>query len=109
MSLSDLKAFGRRCGEDPALQKKAIDIGVSNLEGIIKLGRENGYNFSADDLTLLAKEVAQRNRDALDEKQLEAIAGGISLGPAGGLDAQALALAVAVSAVQTSAGNGKAW
>ncbi len=109
MSLSDLKAFGRKCGEDPKLQKKAIDIGVSNLEGIIKLGRENGFNFSADDLTLLAKEVAQRNRDALDEKQLEAIAGGVSAGHATGLSVQALALAVSVSAAQASAGNGKAW
>ncbi len=100
MSVADLKAFGKKCAEDKNLQQKAKAIGMSNVDGIIKLGKENGFNFSVADMEDLAKEVAKTNKDALDEKQLEAIAGG-AVTTTGAVSLALAAASLAIAVVQT--------
>ncbi len=99
MSVEDLKAFGKKCAEDMAVQKKAADIGINNIDGLIKLGKENGFNFNQDDMMAIAKEVATTHKDALTQEQLQAIAGGNVLAVA----SAGVSVAYAVGKIVTSA------
>lgn len=77
MSVADLKGFSKKCVDDKGLQAKAKEIGLNNVDGLITLGKENGFSFTKDDMLAISKEVEKTHKDALNEKQLEAIAGGV--------------------------------
>ena len=75
MSVENLKKFGMLCAENEAVRKRAREIGLNDLEGLMAYGREMELEFSSEDLTALAKD-AGVSRQELSEEQLEQVAGG---------------------------------
>ena len=91
MSVADFKKLGQMCAENEDIRKKAKEIGIDNLDGIIAYGKELGLDFSVDDMKALADE-AGITEGELSEEQLEKVAGGV-------VTTTALAAVSAVSAV----------
>jgi hypothetical protein len=91
MSLDALKEYGRRCATDPALARRAKEIGIGNVQGQIEHARTLGLNWTQDDMAALARETGAGAE--LSEEQLERVAGGIVSLTA------ALAVATAAAAV----------
>lgn len=86
MSKENVKLFLQKVSEDVQLQQKVKGLYAENQENIqesiVKLGIENGYDFSKEDMQQLAQETAaalQQNGE-LDDAQLEAVAGGRGFG-----------------------------
>ena len=75
MSVENLKKFGMLCAENEDVRKRAKEIGLNNLEGLMAYGREMELDFSSEDLIALGRE-AGVNRAELSEEQLEQVAGG---------------------------------
>ena len=76
MSVENLKKFGMLCAENEDVRKRAKEIGLNDLDGLMAYGREMKLDFSSEDLAALAKE-AGVSRQELSEEQLEQVAGGI--------------------------------
>ncbi|MTI83414.1 MAG: Nif11-like leader peptide family natural product precursor [Firmicutes bacterium] len=74
MSVADLKAFGKKVVENEELKKKAKQVGMDNIEGIIALAKENGFDVSKADFEAAAKDL--KSSDELSEDDLEQVAGG---------------------------------
>ena len=77
MSVENLKKFGMLCAENEDVRKRAKEIGLNDLDGLMAYGREMELEFSREDLTALAKE-AGLTRQELSEEQLELVAGGFA-------------------------------
>lgn len=75
MSVEALRDFGKRVLEDPELKQKAKEIGIANVDGIIDLAKQNGFEISKEDFENLAKEF--KANDELSEEDLDKVAGGI--------------------------------
>ena len=74
MSLDSFKAFSLKVLEDQELKKKAKEIGINNIEGIISLAKENGFDIQKEDFEAAAKEF--QSKDELSDEDLEQVAGG---------------------------------
>jgi predicted ribosomally synthesized peptide with nif11-like leader len=75
MSLDSFKAFSQKVLEDQELKKKAKETGINNIEGIIALAKENGFEISKDDFEAAAKEF--ESKEELSDEDLEQVAGGV--------------------------------
>lgn len=75
MSVKDLKDYGKRAGQDPAVRAKAKAIGMNNVKGQAEYAKTLGYQFDESDFAALAKEIAPKGE--LTDKDLGQIAGGI--------------------------------
>lgn len=60
MSLENIKEQFKKCIEDDALNAKANEIGLDNLEGQIEHGKSLGLIFTLTDIEALTKEMASR-------------------------------------------------
>jgi predicted ribosomally synthesized peptide with nif11-like leader len=96
MSLDALKDFGKKVMEDADLKAKAKKVGMENVDGIIALAKENGFDISKEDFIAAAKEA--QSSDELNEDDLEKIAGGVATSTA------AAAVGVAAAVVGAAAG-----
>lgn len=74
MSVEAWKAFGAKVMEDEELKAKAKEIGLENVDGIITLAKENGFDVTLEGLEALAKEL--QPKEELDEDELDQVAGG---------------------------------
>ncbi|MBP7176311.1 MAG: Nif11-like leader peptide family RiPP precursor [Thermoclostridium sp.] len=76
MSVENLKAFGMKVVEDKELNRKAREAGLNNIEGMIALAKEYGYDISMQDFIDIAKDM--ESADELSDDELEQVSGGIS-------------------------------
>ena len=72
MSVENLKRFGAMVEKDPAPKSKVVAAGT-DFAKIIALGKENGCEFSVDDIRQLYEAGI---KDELTEEQLAGVAGG---------------------------------
>ncbi len=77
MSVESLKAFSAKVVEDKELNAKAKEVGLNNVEGMIELAKENGYDISMDDFMEIAKDL--ESEDELSDDELEQVSGGTTL------------------------------
>ena len=75
MSVENFKKFGKMCAENEDIRKKAKEIGIGNLDGVVAYGKELGLDFSMDDIKALGDEVGVTGQE-LSEEELEKVAGG---------------------------------
>lgn len=75
MSMESFKAFTFKVLEDEELKKKAKEIGINNIEAIIALAKENGFDIQKEDFEAAAKEF--ESNDELSDEDLEKVAGGV--------------------------------
>jgi predicted ribosomally synthesized peptide with nif11-like leader len=73
MSLEDAQAFLRRMEEDPEL---ARETALERRRQLAALAREQGFDVSEGDLAAAAREARSQPYGALDDADLEAVAGG---------------------------------
>ena len=99
MSVANFKKFGQLCAEDENVRNKAKEIGIYNVDGLIKYGQELGLDFTADDMQTLADE-AGISVDELNAEQLEQIAGGVVTTTVGGIAAAVSAVVAVGTAVR---------
>jgi len=109
MSVADLKEYGRRAATDPAVRKRAKEIGLQNVKGQSEYAKSLGLNFTPDDMKALAQEVAPKGE--LSEQQLSGVAGGLVSATAiaaASVVGAVVGTATAVTAV-TSSTSGSGW
>ncbi len=92
MSTESLKQFIQKLGTDDALAGKFKGISA-DPNAVIALGKEQGYEFTAEDM----KALKEQQGDELSDQELENVAGGF-----------VTATAVAVGAAVVAAGAGVA-
>jgi predicted ribosomally synthesized peptide with nif11-like leader len=73
--MESFKAFTFKVLEDEELKKKAKEIGINNIEAIIALAKENGFDIQKEDFEAAAKEF--ESNDELSDEDLEKVAGGV--------------------------------
>jgi len=100
MSLEELKSFSKKVVEDAELKKKAKEVGMENVDGLIALAKENGFNVSKEDFEKAAKEA--QSSGELNEEDLEQVAGGA-------VTAGAVAGGVAAGAAVTQTTQSGGW
>ena len=71
MSQENALAFFTQVEQNPTLKEKVQT--AANKEELFKIAQEAGYSFTADDLKAISE---KDESDELDEKELEAVAGG---------------------------------
>lgn len=76
MSVKNLKAFGVKVVEDKELNRKAKETGLNNIEGMIALAKEYGYDISMQDFLDIAKDM--ESTEELNDDELEKVSGGTS-------------------------------
>lgn len=103
MSVEEVKAFGQKVMQDEELKSKAKQVGMDNVDGIIALARENGFDVTKEDFEAAAKEVQSSNQ--LNEEDLEQVAGGaVTAGAAlAGVSAGAAVVGAAAGSVGAGA------
>lgn len=74
MSAEAYKAFGKKLSEDESLRKKFKQVGAENVDGIIALAKENGFDITKEDFVAAAKEFVASNE--LSDDDLQNVAGG---------------------------------
>lgn len=77
MSVKNLKSFGVKVVEDKELNKKAKETGLNNIEGMIALAKEYGYDITMQDFMEIAKEM--ESTEELSDDELEQVSGGTSV------------------------------
>jgi len=75
MSVQDLKEYGKRAAQDPAVRARAKSIGLQDVKGQAAYAKTLGFNFDEADMAALAKEVAPTGE--LSDKQLQQVSGGV--------------------------------
>ena len=75
MSVENFKKFGQMCAEKEDVRKKAKEIGIDNLDGVVAYGKKLGLDFSLDDIKALGDEAGITDQELSDE-ELEKVAGG---------------------------------
>lgn len=74
MSAEALAKFGKKVLEDPELKNKIKQAGLENLEGIIAIAKQNGFDIEKEDFIAAAKEF--NSSDELSDDDLQKVAGG---------------------------------
>ncbi len=77
MSVADFKKYGQLIAERSDVRAQAKAIGMNDLAGQIAYAKTLGLEFSAADMTELAKQAGASSNE-LSEAQLEQVAGGTS-------------------------------
>lgn len=77
MSIDALKEFTKAVVTNETYQEKAKKIGLNDIDGLVKFGKELGYEFSLEDLQAYANETGSQ-KDELSEEDLELVAGGVA-------------------------------
>lgn len=104
MSVEELKAFGKKVVEDEKLKKKAKEIGMEDVEGIITLAKENGFDVSKEDMEAAAEEM--KSTGELNEDDLEQVAGGFVTSTALAVGTAAVAVGTAATSVTSTTSSG---
>ena len=99
MSVDALKAFSKKCVENEDMKKRCKEIGLTDIDGLVAYGKEQGFDFSEKDFAALGKEAEASGE--LSVADLEHVAGGFVTGTA-------VTLGVVVAAVGVGAGVGVA-
>lgn len=108
MSVESLKAFGNKITEDEDLKKKAQDRGLDNVDEMVALAQENGFDVTREDYKKLAEEV--KSSEELTDDDLEQVAGGLATTLAAGAAVGAAAGGALVAGGAVAAANaGKGW
>ena len=107
MSVADLKAYGKRAASDPVVRAKAKEIGLQNVAGQASYAKTLGFNFTADDMQALAKEVKPKGE--LSDKELSNVAGGVVSATAAVAAVGLAAAGVGVGAVATATTSVGGW
>lgn len=82
MSKENVQLFFEQVEKDEQLQEKLKSMQTENQEkaqaSIVKLGKESGYDFSAEDLQQVTEEIvaSMPKNEELDDSELEAVSGG---------------------------------
>ena len=82
MSKENIALFYEKVKDDQGLQEIIKGLAGKSQEevigAVVKLGGENGFHFTAEDLKAYAEEKAAEHNQSgeLDDSQLEAVAGG---------------------------------
>jgi predicted ribosomally synthesized peptide with nif11-like leader len=77
MSVENLKAFGVKVVEDKELNRKAKETGLNNIDGMIALAKEYGYDICVQDFMDIAKDL--ESKDELSDDELEQVSGGTTV------------------------------
>ena len=101
MSVEAVKGFIEKIGRDEALAEKVKDAGVDVSE-IIALGKENGFEFTAENLKTVHEEMNKSGAELSDE-DLEKVAGGFVMATVVVASAAAVSVAAAVTEVAIAA------
>ena len=104
MSVEAVKGFIEKIGGDEVLAEKFKTAGV-DVNAVIALGKENGFEFTAQDMKTVHDEMSQSGTELSDE-DLEKVAGGFVTSTVAGVlvaGAAVVEAATAVSTVITSA------
>lgn len=108
MSVESLKAFGNKITEDEELKKKAQDRGLENVDEMVALAQENGFDVTREDYKQLAEEL--KSSEELTDDDLEKVAGGFATAVAVGVAVGAAAGGALVAGGAVAAANaGKGW
>ncbi|BAZ52081.1 hypothetical protein NIES4103_47400 [Nostoc sp. NIES-4103] len=85
MSKENLEQFYILVQNSEELQQQLGAIQDSQIfnETAVRLGQENGYSFTADEVDAFLNEKIQQNNAELSDRELEAVAGGKSRCPIG--------------------------
>jgi predicted ribosomally synthesized peptide with nif11-like leader len=83
MSIQAANDFVAKVRSDVELQQKLDAIGMNNLQNIVNLGLESGFEFTAEEFQQAAAQTWSDSAEELDEADLEAIAGGGTTSAAG--------------------------
>lgn len=76
MSQEQAVAFGEHLQSTPSLREEFIALG-GNIDGIIALGRREGFTFAASDLEAVIRSKRAEAGQPLSDQELEQAAGGI--------------------------------
>lgn len=101
MSKEDVKKFIERVGDDPELTEKVKSAGT-DVDEVIRLGKENGFDFTAEDMKAAYEEISQSGTELSDE-DLEKVAGGFVTATAVMVVASVVGAAAGVASVAMSA------
>jgi predicted ribosomally synthesized peptide with nif11-like leader len=96
--------LGKKVVEDEKLKKKAQEIGMEDVEGIITLAKENGFDVSKEDMQAAAEEM--KSTGELNEDDLEQVAGGFVTSTAVAVGTAAVAVGSAVTSVTSTTSSG---
>jgi len=100
MSVEAVKGFIEKVGQDEELAEKVKEAGT-DVNEIIRLGKENGFEFTAEDMKALHDETAKSGEELSDE-DLEKVAGGFVTSTAVAVVAGLAAAAASAAALATS-------
>ena len=76
MADEGLKGFFKKVMEDGALQEKLKALSPDQVDEVVKIGAENGFTFTADDVKNNSKPVEAGEGEELSDDELEQVAGG---------------------------------
>jgi predicted ribosomally synthesized peptide with nif11-like leader len=107
MSVENLKKYGKLCGENEEIRKKAKEIGLQDLDGQTAHGKSLGLEFSKEDFAALAKEAGLSGKNELSEEELKKVAGGAATTT--GMVLAALGALAAGGAAGGAASNQPGW
>jgi len=85
MSIENVESFFKKIGGDQSLAEKVKEAGT-DLSAFIKLGKENGCDFTGEDLKDYNEKAGIKVEEELSDDQLEKVAGGIGLPTIPGLE-----------------------
>lgn len=83
MSIQAAQDFVAKVRSDVELQAKLDTIGMTNIQNIVNLGMESGFEFTAEEFQQVAAQSWSDSAEELNEADLEAIAGGGTKSAAG--------------------------
>jgi predicted ribosomally synthesized peptide with nif11-like leader len=75
VSVKDLKEYGKRAAQDPAVRAKAKSIGLQNVTAQAAYAKTLGYHFDQADMNALATDVQLKGQ--LSDRELSQVAGGV--------------------------------
>ena len=106
MSVEAVKGFIEKIGGDEALAEKFKAAGT-DVDEVIRLGKENGFEFTAQDMKAVHDEMSQSGTELSDE-DLEKVAGGFVTSTVAAVVTSSIAVvtaAVSVADAATSAAS----
>ncbi len=78
MSKENVHSFGEAIKNNPALQDELSSLAM-DYDGVVELGKREGFEFSLDDLHAVLKELNASRNVQLTDDELESVAGGLML------------------------------
>ena len=108
MSVENLKEYARRCAMEPELRASAKKIGLRNMEQHQEKAASLGLDWTMDDMAALRKELGADNElEAMEEEDLQQVAGGVVTVTIAVL--LGVAVGIAVAASDSEIGDGGGW